>query len=210
VTRPEAIPARTPGSAGSASATRIGNLVLRIALLGFFFVLLESVAFSDATVLGAPVDVIPLLVAFTGLTAGSMAGAAAGFGVGLLADLVLVQTLGVSSLLLVPIGYGAGRLRELRDPHHTLVPLAVGAAATFLYAAGTSVVQIMLGVGAPMSYLLIRDVLAVTLVNAILSLPVHALVRRVLQGALPDDTRRRRRRAYTTGGLSPLTSSSDR
>jgi rod shape-determining protein MreD len=210
VTRPEAMPARTAGSAGSASAVRIPNLVLRLVLLAVLFVLLQSVAFSQATVLGVSIDLTPLLVAFAGLTAGSMAGAITGFGVGLLADLVLVQTLGVSSLLLVPIGYGAGRLRELRDPHHTLVPLAVGAAATFLWAAGTSIVQIMLGVGAPMSYLLIRDVLAVTIINAIIALPVHALVRRVLQGALPDDTRRRRRRAYTTGGLSPLTSSSDR
>jgi rod shape-determining protein MreD len=29
-------------------------------------------------------------------------------------------------------------------------------------------------------------------------------VRRSLQGGLPDDPRRRGRRAYTTGGLSPL------
>jgi hypothetical protein len=33
---------------------------------------------------------------------------------------------------------------------------------------------------------------------------VWTLVRRALQGGLPEDPRRRRRRAYTTGGLSPL------
>jgi hypothetical protein len=33
---------------------------------------------------------------------------------------------------------------------------------------------------------------------------VYAVVRRVLLPALPEDPRRRRRRAYTTGGLSPL------
>jgi hypothetical protein len=32
----------------------------------------------------------------------------------------------------------------------------------------------------------------------------------VLQGSLPQDPRRRRRRAYTTGGLSPLQSRSAR
>ncbi len=40
-----------------------------------------------------------------------------------------------------------------------------------------------------------------------------AIVRRALDGALPEDPRRRRRRrAYTTGGLSPLdqSMSSDR
>ena len=33
---------------------------------------------------------------------------------------------------------------------------------------------------------------------------VYALMRRVLLPYLPDDPRRRRRRAYTTGGLSPI------
>ena len=41
-------------------------------------------------------------------------------------------------------------------------------------------------------------------VNALLAVPVYALVRRWLIADLPDDPRRRRRRAYTTGGLSPL------
>jgi hypothetical protein len=40
--------------------------------------------------------------------------------------------------------------------------------------------------------------------NTLLSLPVFALVRRVLLPFLPEDPRRRRRRAYTTGGLSPI------
>jgi hypothetical protein len=33
---------------------------------------------------------------------------------------------------------------------------------------------------------------------------VFALVRRILLPFLPEDPRRRRRRAYTTGGLSPI------
>jgi len=39
------------------------------------------------------------------------------------------------------------------------------------------------------------------------ALPVFALVRRMLLRHMPDDPRRRRRRAYTTGGLSPLSRS---
>ena len=41
-------------------------------------------------------------------------------------------------------------------------------------------------------------------IGTLLALPIYALVRRIVQGSLPDDPRRRRRRAYTTGGLSPL------
>jgi hypothetical protein len=44
-------------------------------------------------------------------------------------------------------------------------------------------------------------------VDTIVALPVYAIVRRCLIGGLPDDPRRRRRRAYTTGGLSPLSRS---
>jgi rod shape-determining protein MreD len=206
VSRPEAAPART-GNAAPARATAVSNLSLRFALIVLLAVLLQSAAFSDASVLGVSIDLAPLVAAFAGLLAGSVAGACVGFSLGMLTDLVFVQTLGVSALLLVGLGYAAGRLRELRDPAHTLVPLAVGAGAAFLYAVGFSLIQIMLGVGAPMSYLIFRDIFALTLLDAIIALPVHALMRRALRGALPDDTRRRRRRAYTTGGLSPLTSS---
>jgi len=62
----------------------------------------------------------------------------------------------------------------------------------------------MLGVDAPVSFELMRQIVLGVVVNTIVSLPMWALVRRSLEGALPEDPRRRRRRAYTTGGLSPL------
>ena len=107
--------------------------------------------------------------------------------------------------MLTAVGYGAGRLRELRDPAHALVPVAVGAAARGL-AIGFSLMQFLLGVDAPVSLLLVRQILLVIVLNTLLALPVYVLVRRLLSPFLPDDPRRRRRRAYTTGGLSPLSS----
>ena len=56
------------------------------------------------------------MVMSVGLLAGSLTGAVMGFATGLLVDTVLVQTLGITSLLYIAIGYWAGRLRELRDP----------------------------------------------------------------------------------------------
>jgi hypothetical protein len=55
---------------------------------------------------------------------------------------------------------------------------------------------------------LLREIVVGVLVDTVVSLPMWALVRRCLIGGLPDDPRRRRRRAYTTGGLSPLSRSS--
>ena len=64
--------------------------------------------------------------------------------------------------------------------------------------------QFLLGVDAPVSLLLVRQILLTIVLNTLLALPVYLLVRRVVAPFLPDDPRRRRRRAYTTGGLSPI------
>jgi len=180
------------------------QLPLRLAALGFFGVIIQTTAVSQITVFGASLDLAPLLVASVGFIAGSLPGAVFGFGVGLFVDLALVQTLGVTSLLYIVIGYGAGRLRELRDPAHGLVPIALGAAATAVSTIGYTVLVFLLGVDAPVSWLLLRQIVVTILLGALFALPVDALVRRIVQGSLPDDPRRRRRRAYTTGGLSPL------
>jgi len=127
-----------------------------------------------------------------------------GFSTGLLVDLVLFQTLGVTSLLYIGIGYWSGRVRELLDPAHGLVPLGMGAAATAVAGFGMAVIQFLLGVAAPVSVLLLQQIFVTILVNTLIALPVYALVRRILSSTLPSDPRRRRRRAYTTGGLSPL------
>jgi rod shape-determining protein MreD len=180
------------------------RLTLRLAALGFTAVVVQIAAVSQISAFGTSADLSPLVVASVGLLAGSLAGATFGFAAGLLVDLALVQTLGVTSLLFIAIGYWAGRLRELRDPDHALVPVAVGASAAAVSTVGFTLMQFLLGGQAPVSLLLARQVIVVILVGALLALPVHALVRRVVQGSLPEDPRRRRRRAYTTGGLSPL------
>jgi rod shape-determining protein MreD len=180
------------------------QLPLRLAALGFFTVVVQIAAVSQITVFGVSPDLSPLVVASVGLLAGSLPGAVFGFAVGLFVDVALVQTLGVTSLLFIAIGYWAGRLRELRDPANGLTPLAVGAAATAAATTGFALMQFLLGVQAPVSWLLARQLVVTILLGTLLALPVYALVRRVVQGSLPDDPRRRRRRAYTTGGLSPL------
>jgi len=156
-------------------------------------------------VFGVNADLSILLVGFVGLMCGSTLGAAAGFAVGMLVDLALVQTLGLTSLIFTLVGYWCGRLRELRDPQAALTPLLVGAGASAVSLIGYSVMEFMLGVDAPISFVLLRQIVLGILVNAIVAAPMWVLVRRVLIGALPEDPRRRRRRrAYTTGGLSPL------
>ncbi|HEV3319378.1 MAG TPA: rod shape-determining protein MreD [Solirubrobacteraceae bacterium] len=184
-----------------------GGLVARIAALSLVVVFFQAGVVSEVPVFGVTVDLSPLLVAFIGLLCGSTVGAASGFAVGLLVDLALVQTLGLTSLVFTLVGYWCGRLRELRDPQAALTPLLVGAAATTASLVAYSLMEFMLGVDAPVSLELLRQIVLGVLVNTIVALPMWVLVRRCLIGGLPADPRRRRRRAYTTGGLSPLSRS---
>jgi rod shape-determining protein MreD len=186
------------------------HLPLRIALVAFFAVVIQEAAISQISIFGVNADITPLVVMSIGLLCGSLPGAIAGFAIGLFVDIVAFQTLGVSSLLFITVGYWAGRLRELRDPSHGLIPLAMGALATLFTGVGMAIIQFLLGVDAPVSWLLIQQIVLQVLVNSLIALPVYELVRRLLYRALPTDPRRRRSRAYTTSSLSPLQRPSER
>ena len=109
----------------------VPQLVLRLALVGVVTVLLQVSAVIAAAALRHQRR--PHAARHRGRRAAGRLDRRApcfGFAVGLFLDLALVQTVGLSSLVYVAVGYWAGRLRELRDPQGALVPLAVGAAAT--------------------------------------------------------------------------------
>ena len=93
----------------------------------------------------------------------------------------------MTSLLYIVIGYWAGRLHELRDPSHELVPLAAGRLAAAFAGLGMAVIQFLLGVDAPVSLLLLQQIFIVVLVDTLLALPVYALVRRIVRPVLPED-----------------------
>jgi hypothetical protein len=69
--------------------------------------------------------------------------------------------------------------------------------------AGYGIVQFLLGVDSPISLLLVREIVATVLINALIAAPVFALTRRWLTPSMPDELRRRRR-PRTRPGLSPL------
>jgi rod shape-determining protein MreD len=180
------------------------RLIARLFGIAILVTLLQISIVSQIPLLDTTVDLSPLAVMSVALLCGSVTGACFGFAVGLFLDFALVQTLGLSSLVLTLVGYAIGRLRELRDPQAALTPMAVGAAATAMWTIGIAIMNILLGVNAPVSLELLRHIAVTILVNTAIAMPIYALVRRMLLADLPEDPRRRRRRAYTTGGLSPL------
>jgi rod shape-determining protein MreD len=167
--------------------------LLRIAALVLAVVVLQIAVVTQLNVVDANADLLPLVALSVGLLAGPVAGATIGFLLGLVADMALLQTLGVSSLLLIGVGYLAGRYRELRDATHKMVPPLGGFVATLAYAASFSLVQFLLGVESPVSPLVIREILVGALINALIAIPVFAAVRAFLRADLIDDLRPRRR-----------------
>jgi|GEM_PF-187778 rod shape-determining protein MreD len=180
------------------------GLALRLAALGFAACMLQLLVVSQISILGVSADVTPLVVVAAGFLCGSLPGAIFGFAVGLFIDLAFVQVLGVSSLLFTVIGYGAGRLRELRAPAAPLMPLALGAGASALALTGYGAIEFMLGVNTPVSYRLAGAIVETTLLNSLIAIPVYALTRRSLLGALPTSERAANSTPATKGGLSPL------
>ena len=175
--------------------------------IAFAGVLLQATLVSEIRIFGAAADLVPLVCAAVGLLLGSLTGAAFGFGIGLVVDIVLYQTLGISSLVYLGAGFASGRLRELRDPQAPATPIWVGAAVTVGVMCAFVVIRFLLGSGLPLSLELIRQFLSTVVLNALIAIPIFSLIRRLLGPVLPDDARRRRRRSYTTGGLSPLSRS---
>lgn len=171
--------------------------------------LLQVAAVSQIAILGTSADLLPVVVAAVGLLCGSLPGALFGFAVGLFADTAYATTMGLSSLVFTLAGYLAGRVLEAQNPQGALIPIAVGAGASLVSAGGFGLMNFLLGNDTPVSWLLGSQLLASCVVGALVALPVYVLVRRVLVGTLPQDPRRRRRRA-TTKPLSVLSPGASR
>lgn len=178
-------------------------LVARLVAFGIVVGIVQATFISQFPVAGGTADLAPLAVMSIGLLCGGLVGACFGFGLGLFLDVSLLQTLGVTSLILVGIGWYSGRLRESSDSDATLVPLLAGAAATVTMSVAYSIIQFLLDVSAPVSGVLLRQLLATLILNTLLALPVHAIARRWLSRSLPQEPRRRRRQP-SSAALSPL------
>jgi rod shape-determining protein MreD len=182
----------------------VKTLAARIVAFGVVLGIVQLTFVSQFPIAGGTADLAPLAVMSIGLLCGGLVGASFGFGLGLFLDVSLLQTLGVTSLILVGIGWFAGRIRDsAADTEETLVPLLAGAAATVTMSVAYSIIQFLLDVSAPVSGVLLRQLLATLILNTLLALPIHAIARRWLSPSLPQEPKRRRRQP-TSAALSPL------
>lgn len=129
---------------------------------------------------GAP-DLVLVTLVSVALLRGTIFGAVAGFGAGLIVDTATLQTLGVSSLLLTIAGYWIGRYGETTGRDRTHAPFVSVGVVTILYSIGALVLHYMLGDPASAYRVLIQALPFQLLFNLLLTLPVYAVTRRIFR-----------------------------
>jgi rod shape-determining protein MreD len=176
------------------------NIVARIAAIIVLGVLLQLGFFSQVALFHVSPDVLPSLVVALGLLGGSLTGAVCGFSVGFLLDCLLIVPLGGASLVLLASGYLAGLFRERFEIHSPLVPPLLCMGLTLFAELGFGAVELMLGLDAPVSTLVIRDILLKSIYAFFLGWLVYAGLRRALRPALVEEPAVRRGRRPTVLG----------
>ena len=176
------------------------KIFARLVAVALLAVLLQLSFFSRVEFLHTSADILPIVVVSLGLLGGSMTGAVAGFWLGFLVDCLLVAPLGGSSLVLIGVGYLAGLFRERFEVQSALLPPLLCMGLTLLAEIGFGVVQVMLGIDAPVSPLVIRDTLLKAIFAFFLAWPVYYGLRRLLRPALVEESKVTRRRQPTVLG----------
>ena len=155
---------------------------LKVGLLVFVAAVVQAAVFSGAVVFGGTPDVLLVTIVAVALVRGATVGACAGFFGGFVIDVALLDTLGMTSLLLTLAGYWAGRYGETGPSTRRYAPyLAVGV-MTVLYLAGALVLRFMLGEPAPAQVVLVETLAQSLALNLLVMWPVFAIVRRLLPG----------------------------
>jgi rod shape-determining protein MreD len=156
----------------------------RVALVALVALLAQVGVLDQIVVLGAHPDVMVVLAGAAGAVGGPSRGAMIGFVLGLVADLVVPTTYGLSSLTFVLVGFAAGLVRSLpgdRDGRSVQVATCVAASAvgTLLYA----LLGALLGQSVSLGQQVVYATLVVTVGAVVLGVVASGVMRWALRGA---------------------------
>jgi rod shape-determining protein MreD len=152
----------------------------RALALVFVAAMLQVVVVSSMVVGGGAPDLLLVVVVALGLLRGSIPGAVLGFFGGLIVDLATLGTLGVTSLVLTLGGFWAGRYAETTGRGRRLAPVIAVGAITLLAGLFGYVLYYLLDVEVIARHALVTALAPAFVLNLILALPVHRLVRAIV------------------------------
>lgn len=158
--------------------------LLKVFVLMVLAVILQTTISPYVTVLGAQPDTALVVIITLAMMRGPVWGAAAGFAMGFLLDVALVQTMGISSFLYTLAGYFSGRYAEGVDLNSWLPPMVTVFLATFVVQILNAVIMFLLGVEASVNFVMLRIVLPSAVINALLAMPIFVVCRWWLGGEI--------------------------
>ena len=163
---------------------------LRVAPLIFVAAVFQVGAVAGSRVLGAEPDLLLVVVVVVALVAGSITGAVSGFAAGLLVDVMTLDTLGTTSIVLTVAGYWAGRYGETTGRGRPYAAPLAAFAITLLATPANVALHFLLG--QPVSaHAAFATLIPSAIVNGLLAFGLHPLLRRYLT---PQDRFRGRAR----------------
>jgi rod shape-determining protein MreD len=154
--------------------------VLKGAVLLFVAVVLQSSIVGTIEIAGATPDLVLVTLVAVALLRGAVWGAVAGFTAGLLLDTANLARLGETALLLTIAGYWIGRYGETTGRDRSHAPLLSVAVVTVLYAAVALALHVVLGDPVDAGGVLLGALVPGVVLNLLLTVPVYALVTRIL------------------------------
>jgi rod shape-determining protein MreD len=176
------------------------NILARLIAIVVAGVILQLSFFSQVALFHVSPDILPSLVVGLGLLGGTLTGAVCGFSVGFLIDCLLILPLGGGSLVLLATGYLAGLFRERFEIHGPLVAPLLCMGLTLFAQLGFGAIELMLGIDASVSALVIRDLLLKSIFAFFLGWGIYLGLRRALRPALVEEPALRRSRRPTVLG----------
>jgi rod shape-determining protein MreD len=160
---------------------------LRASAVVFVAALLQVVIVSSLVVAGGAPDLLLVVVVVLALLRGSIPGAMLGFVGGVIVDLVTLGTLGVTSLILTLAGFWAGRYGETTGRDRRFAPVMAVGTITVLAGAFGYVLYYLLDEDVVAGHALVTALAPAFVLNALLALPVHAVVRAIVGEGTRDE-----------------------
>lgn len=154
--------------------------VLRATLVVFLAAMLQTVIVSSLVIGGGAPDFLLVVVVALGLVRGAIPGAVFGFTGGFLVDLVTLDTMGITSLVLTLAGFWAGRYGETTGRDRRFAPVIAVGTITLVAGLFGYVLHYMLGEELVARHALVTALMPAFVLNLVLALPLHAVVRRMV------------------------------
>ncbi len=148
----------------------------RMTVVLFVVLAVQNTLLDSVRVAGAHPDAMLLLPVAAGYMAGPDRGAAFGFAAGLLADLFLPTTFGLSALVGCLLGYGTGLATRGLVRSSWWLPLVVAAGATAVGLSAYAILGVVLGEPGALTADLVPALAVATPAAVVLATPVVRMV----------------------------------